>query len=63
MEEGAAIQDEGVEVYRRRYHEARRAGLTMVEAQLFADSATDIGLLRRLVKDGCPVDLIREIVL
>lgn len=66
MDEGAVIQedvDEGVEVYRRRYHEARKAGFTMVEAQLFADSKADVGVLRKLVKDGCPVDLIRAIVL
>ena len=50
-------------VYYSRYREAKRAGLTMAERRLFAESDTDIGILRKLVDDGCPVDLIRQIVL
>lgn len=55
--------DEAVTVYLRRYQEARKAGLTMVEAQLFADSGRDIGQLRKLIAKGCPTDLLRQIVL
>lgn len=50
-------------VYYKRYREAKKAGLTMAERRLFAESDTDIGVLRKLVEDGCPVDLIRKIVL
>lgn len=55
--------DERFEVIRRRYTEARLAGLTIVEAQMFADSEQDVGVLRKLVKAGCPVDQLRAIVL
>ena len=55
--------EESVHVYLRRRKEARRAGLTIVEAQMFAESDVDIGVLRKLVRDGCDPDLIREIVL
>lgn len=54
---------EDVVRYLRRYREARRAGLTIVEARLFAESPADVGELRKLVKGGCPVELIRDIVL
>jgi hypothetical protein len=50
-------------VFYNRYWEARKAGLTMVEAKLFASSSEDIGQLRKLVAKGCPVDTIRRIVL
>lgn len=46
-----------------RFDEAREAGLTAVEAKLFAESDRDIGELRKLVKAGCPVDTLRAIVL
>lgn len=54
---------EASEVYYRRYREAKKAGLTMAERRLFADSDVDIGVLRRLVDDGCPPELIAQIVL
>lgn len=54
---------ESTKTYYRRRREARKAGLSIVEAELFADSDADIGQLRKLVKSGCPIDLIREIVL
>lgn len=50
-------------VYYHRYNAAKEAGLTMLERRLFAESDADIGVLRKLVRDGCPVDLIRKIVL
>ncbi len=54
--------DELVEVQRRRYQEARRAGLTIVEAKLFADSDCDVGLLRACIRGGCPLDVLVRIV-
>jgi hypothetical protein len=50
-------------VYYQRYNEAKQAGLTMMERRLFAESDTDIGILRKLVTSECPVELIRKIVL
>jgi hypothetical protein len=46
-----------------RYKEAKEAGLTMAERKLFAESDMDIGILRACVQGGCPVELIRQIVL
>lgn len=57
------LSDEQLEVLRRRYVEAREAGLTIVEARLFAESDRDVGELRRLVKKGCPVEQLRRIIL
>ncbi len=57
------VKDEQARVRRRRYWEALDAGLTEVEARLFSESPADIGELRRLVKDGCPLETIRKIVL
>lgn len=61
--EAAEPTDEVLEVLRRRYTEARQAGLTIVEARLFAESDRDVGELRQLVAAGCPVETIRQIVL
>ena len=55
--------DELLEVRRRRYREARKARLTIAESELFADSDTDIGILRKLHKAGCDPALIASIVL
>lgn len=55
--------DEKVEVQLRRYREARLAGLTRIEARLFAESDADIGELRKLVRARCDVELIRRIIL
>ncbi len=52
-----------VRVRRRRYWEAVDAGLTTIEARLFADSEVDVGELRRLVDKGCGPELIARIVL
>lgn len=57
------LSDEQLEVLRRRYTEARQAGLTIVEARLFSESDADIGELRKLLAAGCPVEQIRAIVL
>lgn len=55
--------DELLEVRRRRYQEARQAGLSIVEAKLFADSDQDVGLLRRCLKNGWTPEQIARVVL
>jgi hypothetical protein len=47
----------------RRRKEALAAGLTLVEARLFAESDRDVGQLRMLVRDGCPAATIARILL
>ena len=54
---------EDLAVLLNRYREAREAGLTVVEARLFAESDRDVGELRKLVRAGCPVETLRAIVL
>lgn len=61
--EPLTVSDELLEVRRRRYREARAAGLSIVESHLFADSDIDIGFLRRLVRDSCTPALIASIIL
>ena len=51
------------QVHRHRYREARACGLSVLEATHFADSDGDLGELRRLIKLGCPMQLVRRIVL
>lgn len=55
--------DEQREVHRRRYKEARAAGLSIAEAELFAGSERDVGELRALVQKQCPVDLLARILI
>ena len=55
--------DEMAEVLRRRRREAREAGLSQVEARLWAESDRDIGELRRLVEAGCPPELLARVLL
>jgi hypothetical protein len=47
----------------RRTREALVAGLSLAEARAFAHSGVDIGQLRRLVAEACPLELLRRIVL
>jgi hypothetical protein len=54
---------EAREVLRNREVEALAAGLSIVEAKLFADSLADVGLLRRCVANGWSAVQIAEIVL
>lgn len=49
-------------LYAHRRREARKAGLTRVEAERFAAGDQPVALLRRLVKDGCPPATIARIV-
>lgn len=55
--------DEETVVRWNRYKEARRAGLSIVEAQLFADSLIDVGLLRSCVANGWSGEQIRDVLL
>jgi hypothetical protein len=59
----AVAADEDREVFLNRSAEAIRAGLSVDEARAFAHSGVDIGLLRRLLAEQCPLALIRRIVL
>ena len=59
-------KDDPAEERRIRYlrkREALRAGLTVPEAKLFADSGCDIRWLRLCVKGKCAPDLIARILL
>lgn len=55
--------EEEQEIIIRRTLEAADAGFTLGEARVFAHSDADIGLLRRLVAEGCPIELMRRILL
>ena len=46
-----------------RYAEARRYGLTKVEAMLYAESDIGVGELRRLKRAKCPPDQVARILL
>lgn len=46
-----------------RYQAARKAGMTIVEAQLFRDSDVTLSQLRRLVELGCSGDMLAAILL
>lgn len=63
MDKRLSPEDELRQARKNRYHEARDAGLTHVEATLFAESDEDIGTLRKCVKNGWTVEQIKELVL
>ena len=46
-------------VWKRRYREARNAGLTHLDGQSFANGTIDIGLLRKCVKGHATPEQIR----
>ena len=46
----------------RRIREAKDAGMTAMEARMFAESAVDIGELRKLLKLGCPPEYLARIL-
>ena len=56
-------EDESAEVWRRRFHEAHAAGLSLKDASLFANGNEDIGLLRQLVRGGATARQIARIML
>jgi hypothetical protein len=55
--------DELAEVLRRRYTEARKAGLEHEDAIKWARSNGDIGHLRKLFDGGCPPRILKQIIL
>ncbi len=57
------LDGERLAVWRNRYREARAAGLDRLDSTVFADSTSDISVLRRLTDNGCAPDLIAKIVL
>lgn len=57
------LSDEAAGVFQHRYQQARHAGLLPDDAMQFAGSTADVGVLRRLVADGCPAELVAQIVL
>lgn len=63
VEPATVPSDRCADVYRWRYREARQAGMTIIEASLFADSQADLAQLRKLVAAGCAPELILAIVL
>lgn len=53
------LSDQALAPHRHRYREARRAGMTMRDAKLFALEPTmDVGELRDLARRGCPPELM-----
>lgn len=54
---------EAVRVRRWRRVEAMQAGMTGVEARLYAESDIFASDLRKLVKRGCPQELLARILL
>ena len=61
--ETTILSTEQQRVVLHRFTEARAAGLTRLEARLYAESEIDCGLLRRLVARGCRGRLLARIVL
>lgn len=57
------IIDEQARVEERRYQEARQAGIEHLEACIFSVGGEDIGVLRQLVRDGCPPRLLAKILI
>lgn len=66
LEPAATEEEQPTEQQRvilRRFREASDAGMTLVEARLFAESDCDVGLLRKLAKAGCPGSMIARILI
>ena len=56
-------EPEWLVVWRKRYKEARAAGMDDGEARDFAESGVNVAELRALLKHGCPPKLLARIVL
>lgn len=63
MSQGLEQSPEILQVQQWRFLQAREAGLTKIEARLWAESDRDIGELRRLVVLGTTPQMIARIVL
>lgn len=59
----AVLSDEQLLLHRHRYREARRAGMNVTNAKLFASAPVDIEEMRALARQGCRPDLILRILL
>ena len=59
----APASDEERRIRLWRFAQGRGLGLSHVEALLFAESKSDLGLFRGLVAKGCPAALALRIVL
>ena len=46
-----------------RFTQIRKLGIDLLDAQLLAETGADLGLLRRLVGQGCPPALAARIAL
>lgn len=57
------LSDEALLVRRWRYRQARKAGLSVAESELFADSRADIGHLRIMAAAGRTVGEIVDMLL
>jgi hypothetical protein len=55
--------DEVADVLRWRRREALEAGLSRIEASLYAESEVSTSELRRLVKLDCPKELLAKVLL
>lgn len=54
-----SMSDEQLCLHRYRYRQARKAGMGMRDAKLFAlEQSMDVGEMRALAKAGCPPDLM-----
>ena len=57
------MSDEELALHRHRYREARRAGMSMRDAKLFAlELQLDIGAMRALAAQGCPSHLLLRVL-
>ena len=57
------LSDEQLALHRHRYREARRAGMGMRDAKLFAYSTIDVEEMRALARKGCPAELMLRVLL
>ena len=62
-EEAAGPTPEQQEIMRWRLSQISSLGIGQLDAQLLAETGADLGLLRRLVGQGCPPPLAVRIVL
>jgi hypothetical protein len=59
----AVLSSEVLLLHRYRYREARKAGMGMRDAKLFASSQIDVEDMRALARHGCAPDLMLRILL
>ena len=62
-EEVTGPTPEQQEILRWRFSQICSLGIGQLDAQLLAETGADLGLLRRLVGQGCPASLAVRIVL